>query len=272
MMKEIIDFKHLDKGKDLYYNVRHSHGDSYEIVLVLDGSGAFIVRDRLFDIKPLSLYFINGIETHCSVPNAPDLYTRRKIVIDANFIDELAKLLGCIDIIDILFKNNGGERITLNSDTVLSVDAQFYAISKAINENSPLSKMKVTSALLSIFAIAKENISEQPLYSDTRIAETLEYINKNLCQNVSLEKICKHVHLSKYHLCHLFKKTVGMSVFEYLLSRRLSNAKKQLLETSAPVSEIAIEVGFSDFSYFSKIFKLHEGLSPSEFRAINKRK
>ncbi len=271
-MKEIIDFKYLDQGKDSFHNVRHSHGNSYEFVLVCKGSGSFIVRDKLFPIRPLSLYLINGIETHCSVPDEPTEYTRRKLIVDARFIDALAQDADCTQSIDALFKKNGGTYLSLDKETAAAIDAQFFALNEALKENSPLTKMKAATAMMTILVHTEGHAQWEPSgqtspYLDNRIVSALDFIHSNLQNNITLDEICLHVCLSKSHLCHTFKKTVGMSVFEYILSRRLSNAKKYLLTTSTPVSKIATDVGFSDFSYFSKIFKEREGISPSRFRA-----
>ena len=111
---------------------------------------------------------------------------------------------------------------------------------------------------------------EQPLTTDSRVSRMLDYINKNLSQSISLDDICAHVHVSRYYLCHMFKKTVGMTVFEYILSRRLSIARRYLLDTDMTLSQIASSVGFSSFSYFSKAFREYEGMTPSKFRSDNK--
>ena len=105
-----------------------------------------------------------------------------------------------------------------------------------------------------------------PLVHNYESGGALEYINNNLNSVFSLEDICEHIRVSKYYLCHKFKKIVGMTVGDYVLSRRISVARKYLRGSDITISEVAEKVGFSSFSYFSKIFKQYEGVTPSEFR------
>ncbi|MCZ4151476.1 hypothetical protein BZG21_44625, partial [Escherichia coli] len=67
---------------------------------------------------------------------------------------------------------------------------------------------------------------------------------------------------SLYHFIRLFQKIMGMKPNEYVKECRLSAAKNLLISTDTPVYEIAEQVGFSQASYFIKVFKTHNGLSP----------
>lgn len=266
MIKEILDFKYLDKGKDQFNNLRHTHGESYEILLVRTGSGTITVRDRLFPIKAGALYLINGADTHCSAPENPDEYTREKLIIRSGVIDKIAALTGCEETLDKLFHKDGGSCVLPDEKTAESIDAEFSRIRRAIADDSPCALVNVTSAVFNIITAAVSGGSPHAPLPDNRISEALDYINQNISRAVSLDEICDHIHVSKYYLCRVFKKTVGMTVFEYVLSRRLSIARKNLLRSSAPLSEIANEAGFSSLSYFGKTFRELEGMSPSEFR------
>lgn len=102
-MKEIIDFKIKDKGEDNLIHKKHSHMASYEILFVHSGSGSIVVSDRIFHIIKGGIYFINGMETHCSVPEVTDEYCRDKIVISAEFVDNISKMMECEKIVKDLF-------------------------------------------------------------------------------------------------------------------------------------------------------------------------
>jgi len=269
-VKEIIDFKYLDKGKDELNNLKHSHGESYEILLVRSGSGSIIVRDRLFHIQSGAIYFINGMDTHCTAPKNPKEYIRGKLIISSSFVDKIAEFTACSEILADLFHENGGTCLIPNEKTAAYIDKEFSAINRALTENSSYKQINVASAIFNILSVAHANKgSYAPIhFPDNRISEALEYINENLSRQVSLDEVCEHIHISKYYFCHMFKKTVGMTVLEYILSRRLSIARKFLRNSSMSLSEISEVSGFSSFSYFSKIFREYEGMTPSEFRRM----
>ena len=94
----------------------------------------------------------------------------------------------------------------------------------------------------------------------------MEYINQNISEDLSLDKIAARMFIGKYYMCHLFKMTTGMSITQYILLQRLSLCKNLLLSTDKSVSEIAMLCGFSAFSYFCRAFAKNEGMSASAFR------
>jgi two-component system response regulator YesN len=92
------------------------------------------------------------------------------------------------------------------------------------------------------------------------------YISSNIDQDLSRETIAGQVYLNPDHLSRLFKKETGYSISEYVLQERITLAQELLSSTNISVSEIALSVGYSNFSHFTKIFKKHAGLGPMEYR------
>ena len=113
-----------------------------------------------------------------------------------------------------------------------------------------------------------ENTESEKLYNST--SEAVAYIDKNLSENLTLESICNHVHLSKYHFCRLFRQNTGMSPFKYIIECRLSKAKNMLEHTNESISNIALAIGFNTSANFCNTFKKYENHSPSEFRNMHK--
>jgi AraC family transcriptional regulator len=101
------------------------------------------------------------------------------------------------------------------------------------------------------------------------ISKAVAYIDKNLSEDLTLEMICNHVHLSKYHFCRLFREKTGMSPFKYIIECRISKAKKLLTYTNDSISNIAVATGFSTSANFCNAFRKYEKLSPTDFRARN---
>lgn len=87
--------------------------------------------------------------------------------------------------------------------------------------------------------------------------------------NITLSDLTKHFHRSKSHISHLFKKKNGMTIRAYCNELKLEDAKKFLLKTDIPITEIALNVGFNDTSYFIYLFKKKFGISPLQYRKIN---
>lgn len=110
------------------------------------------------------------------------------------------------------------------------------------------------------------NIYEYAGYTRGLAAEAAGFISEHLTQPLSLDGIGKELHISKYHLCRLFKCEYGVSVMNYIKQRRINLAKGLLLKSDKSISEIALLSGFADFSTFSRAFKDAAGTTPSAFR------
>lgn len=81
-----------------------------------------------------------------------------------------------------------------------------------------------------------------------------------------LEEIADAVGLSPNYICSLFKKEMGVNLFNYIMEYRINRAKELLMSTNMKSYEIADQTGFSDESYFSRSFKRITGQSPIEFK------
>ena len=93
-----------------------------------------------------------------------------------------------------------------------------------------------------------------------------KYLNDNLNQSISLDKLAEQIHVSKYYLSHRFRQAFGVSPIQYHLDSRLEHAKYLLGTTKLPIGEIAEQVGFPNIYSFSRAFKKKEKVSPSVYR------
>ena len=92
------------------------------------------------------------------------------------------------------------------------------------------------------------------------------YIYENFRSKISIKDICTHIGCSKSTLITSFKKEYGMTVGSYITEVRLAEAERMLSLGEKAIGEIAIASGFSDQSYFSKVFSSKHGFPPSEYR------
>ncbi|WP_058308386.1 AraC family transcriptional regulator [Gracilibacillus massiliensis] len=86
-----------------------------------------------------------------------------------------------------------------------------------------------------------------------------------------LNELADKLHFNKYYLCHFFKKEFGLTIHQYILERRMYEAKKLLVETTIPVTEIAANVGFSTSSNFIRCFKQQLQITPKQYREEKRR-
>lgn len=113
--------------------------------------------------------------------------------------------------------------------------------------------------------IATMRLANKSEITKSVISSVIEYIENNLQEQITLEKISQTFSISKYYLSHLFKVETGLGVIQFCNERRIYKAKK-LLNGEKQISEIAEICGYGDISYFSRMFKKSVGISPNDYR------
>ncbi|MDV4149498.1 response regulator [Clostridium sp. AL.422] len=106
---------------------------------------------------------------------------------------------------------------------------------------------------------------DKKIYSKT-IEKSLKYIEDNYKKHISLIDVAKHIYLSHEYFSRLFKEEVGENFSTYLTVYRMNKAKKLIRSTDMKISQIAMEVGYTNPGYFSKNYKKYMGVSPEEDR------
>ncbi|MBQ2404340.1 MAG: helix-turn-helix transcriptional regulator, partial [Lachnospiraceae bacterium] len=96
------------------------------------------------------------------------------------------------------------------------------------------------------------------------------WVEKNFSWEWSLGEMAQTLSISRFYMCHLFKKEFGISILEYRNSLRLTMAKKLLVSTEKKIGSIATECGFGTASYFSEVFQASEGIAPGTYRQLHK--
>ncbi|MFD2332895.1 helix-turn-helix domain-containing protein [Cohnella sp. GCM10020058] len=102
--------------------------------------------------------------------------------------------------------------------------------------------------------------------SDYILIHALEFIHNNFAEQLFVARIAAHCHCSESYINHLFKNKMGVTISHYINQQRVDHAKKQLTESGASIKEIAMNVGYNDPNYFSKVFGDLCGLSPTQYR------
>ncbi len=100
------------------------------------------------------------------------------------------------------------------------------------------------------------------------IMDALDYINRHLNEVITLDEVSDHVFLSGYYFSKLFKKEVGQNFVDYVNEKKINRSKILLQDSTWSIDSIAHSLGFSQSSYFSKLFKKVTQMSPREYRQM----
>ena len=97
-----------------------------------------------------------------------------------------------------------------------------------------------------------------------KINQVIIYNNENLTEELSLDQLASGFYISKYYLSRQFKQFTGLSLYQYIMKKRLISARN-MLKAGSPVMDACLCCGFSDYSNFLKAFKREFGQNPSKY-------
>lgn len=98
------------------------------------------------------------------------------------------------------------------------------------------------------------------------VKKAILYLRANFRNKITVDDVCAYVGFSKYYLCHTFRESSGRSIMDYVNYLRCSHARRLLENGDCNITESAAQSGFSDVSYFTKMFKKQMGFLPSEIK------
>lgn len=246
------------------------HHDFYEVYYLIGGNVEYWVDGRIIRMEPGDLLLINPMELHRPLVEQGTLYERIVLWINREFLESQAgQLNSCFDTSlpshTHLLRPGQSERTTLMSRLgELVREAYSRDFGSQLSAYGLFLQFMVQLNRLALRTHPREE-SEQ---LSELVQSVLHYIAQNLGEELSLERIAGQFYISKYHLSHAFSREVGVSVYRYIMLRRLLMAR-QLLSAGESAKQVCRSCGFSDYTSFYRAFKSEYGVSPREFIAAS---
>jgi len=149
----------------------------------------------------------------------------------------------------------------LTSDQVNQIGSLSSFVQMASDSASTPSKLTPPTAINS-----QAIDSDEALHS---ITLAINFIKKNIQRPISLNEVAQQAFLSPSYLSRLFKKYLHVNFIEYVNNQKIALAQEKLSMSLTPINQISTQIGFTQTSYFTKIFKKKTGQTPSEYRQRN---
>jgi len=265
MNRNMIIFHEI--GMDNYYKTWHTTGRNMLLYIHSDG-GSIVSTEKNHPITKGGLCFIGANKFHYTLPDDPKFYDRSKVFISNEQLESILRLFPEDLKMAAAFSPNSLVCTQLDAEEQRLADRIFAEISEH-SEEKYYSEALLLSGYMRLLVCLNRRKNENHSAPADVMQKAVEYINRNIADNISIDDICAAVHISKYHFCRKFKKITGLTVMDYVLETRIVAAKNMLSSEAFPVSEISGKCGFSSISYFCRVFKESTGMSPLQYRRVN---
>ncbi|HIX60151.1 MAG TPA: AraC family transcriptional regulator [Candidatus Blautia gallistercoris] len=246
----------------------HYH-DFYKIVLFLSGQVTYHIEGKTYLLQPGDILLVNRYDIHRPEISSAVPYERFIFWINED-ASAFASQYGC-DLFACFQKarKRGYHLIRLAPPLQTEILEQVRELEDALSSaefgSALLSQVLFLHLLIRLNRIflGKQYIQDQKSFScDPVIEELMRYIHEHLTEDLSSEALARHCFLSKYHLMRKFREQTGCTLHQYVLNKRLLNARA-LLEQGLPATRAAAQCGFHDYTTFSRAYKKLFGSTPS---------
>ena len=265
-MKETIWYHH--RGMDAFYKIWHITNQNMLIYMHSNG-GSVVCSEKLYPIKEGVLCFVGSRKYHYTMPDEPGEYDRSKVFVTDEELQKILALFPESTEFQKLFTEEAFVYARIGEEQRAEVEHLYEEMGRH-SEREVFGDVVRLSNYARLLLHLHENILESVSPTAGLMYRALDFINNNICEDISVDDICAAAHTSKYHFCRQFKKATGMTVMNYILKTRLVLAQSMLLKEDVSIGEVSERCGFSSISYFCRVFKEDTGQTPLRFRRDRK--
>ncbi len=248
----------------------HSH-DFYEIYFFISGDVSFYIEEYACRMKPNDVVIVPPGRMHRAYFQNPEAYYERMFIyISKSALRDMGvNDFSILDIID--------ERVARGIFCHSLSDKDFHAFLQVISEiisnevGAPpyqrlINRCKLTMMLTRMCELFSQTEEEPSSPSVKRVAAVIAYINERISQDLSLDELSSQFFISKYHLIREFKSYTNKSVYQYIVAKRIIQAKL-LMQSGIHPTDVYLKCGFREYSSFFKAFKKETDMSPQQYLA-----
>ncbi|MBQ8605771.1 MAG: helix-turn-helix transcriptional regulator [Clostridia bacterium] len=252
LKNEIIVSSHSISGKGEKDFRIHCH-DSYEVLYFVSGDIHYYIEGETYFPAKGSLLLMPPGVIHGIEANLTDGYERY-----VAHIKKEAAAQSTVLLIEKVFSK--GRYYVLNEGS--GIKEAFDDMYQASETSDTLFTPSLDALLLKILLFQNKAQDVKPEGTTSKIiTKVINYLNENFYKEQTLDEIASQFFLSKHHLNELFRKATGVTVWEYIIRKRIYLAKT-LMQKGVSATEAAYQAGFSDYSVFYKAYKKRNGKSP----------
>ena len=244
-----------------------------EITYVRKGTMCYKVNNLVYHLKEGDIVFNNSGALHSGTMENQEDCTYIPVTFDSRLIYGFFQSTINSKYVDPVIQDSLLPAICIDQSEPWHRPFREYLLRIiALDKKKPdFYELDITICLQSMWRLLLEHITYEPQVSREnsleydRIKKILSYIEDNYQNKITLNDIAGHIHLCESECTRLFKRHMNTTLFTFLQEYRIERSL-EFLQSGEPVSTVALNTGFSDPNYYSKVFAKIKGCSPREYR------
>lgn len=268
----VIEYVKRETALNMPSNHYHHY---YEIYYQLSGERYFFIKDRSYYLKKGDIVLIDSDELHKTLHAGGNTHERILIYFEPNYLNALNSVIHDFDLYQCFKKITPVFNLSAKEQLHIEKLLNHMLDEDTLRAEGYLTCTKVYLVELLIFLgrftpEIKNSYLEFPSSLHKKISEITNYITLHYKEDLSLEKVANLFYMNSYYLSRTFNEVTGFHFTQYINTVRIRASEELLQQTTLSILEIAIAVGYSNSTHFGRVFKQLLGISPLQYRKINK--
>ena len=262
-----------DDNCEIFHSIYTHWHEEMEIIYIEKGSGILRINTQTFRIQEGDFALINKEMVHSLKSDLKNILYFKSLVFDLNMLSGIAGDLCQEKLVHLLVNNQADfvHIIKTNDTRYESIHGIFLNIIESYQTREDFYYIKLKGLLFLLFyelAIGSYILpaSQNDSKKLSSIKTVLYYIDSHYQEELSVTELASMVHYSEYYFMKVFKQYTGKTVISYINHLRLEKSKHLLFHSELSITEIALEVGFHNTSYFIRKFQEENGMTPQKLR------
>ena len=250
----------------------------FEIYYEIEGSRRYFIEDSAYVVNAGSVVLIGENQIHKTASLGDTPSSRIVLNFSREYLERVAQAFPTVDFFAFLSE----ERNHLLTGLTVKQQNQIYGLLQQLlameDETSAaadaLRRLLLGTLLLELKEHCRrqqEQTAENGRISNHTVDQIQAYIAEHYAEKLTLTGIANQFYISPYYLSRMFKKSINLSLIEYINGVRIKAAQNLIERSSDSIAEIAAKTGFLTTAHFRRVFKDATGLSPQQYRQYYKR-
>lgn len=250
----------------------HAH-DYYEFYFFLEGNVSIEINEAEYPLKPGDMILIPpGIPHHVIIHNTANPYRRFIFWISKSFFQKLQTQSADYVYLMKAAQDKGHYICHYDIISFNALQSKIFQLIEEIHGDRFGKDTKISLCVQDLIfhlnrTVFDKEHSQSPDETQSLYQNLIQYIETHLDEDLTLDQLAREFYVSKYHIAHVFKENMGISVHQFITKKRLLMCRDSLL-SHQEISKTYLMFGFKDYSSFFRAFKKEFGMSPKEYKDI----